>query len=97
MGRCRLPSVRIQLTDCDFDLQCADDAKGWVNKTYDAYFDGYTQKWCLSFEMEANPGYEPRTGHIRIVDKNTGRVSNQLTVYQIALPAHAIDMGTYVY
>jgi hypothetical protein len=52
---------------------------------------------CLYFKIEPNPSTEPRTGHIRIVDKNTGYVSNQLTVYQIGKPEHAVDMGTYVY
>ena len=72
-----------ELTDCDFDLLCADDAKGWVTKQQDAYYDQWSGYTCLYFQIEPNPSTEPRTGHIRIVDKNTGYVSNELTVYQI--------------
>lgn len=86
-----------ELTDCDFALLCSEDAEGWVNQTYDTYYDENNQRWCFYFELASNSDYEPRTGHIRIVDKNSGHVSNQLTVYQIALPEHAIDMGTSVY
>lgn len=89
--------IRTDLTDFEFDLLCSDDAKGWINKTYDVTFNEWSGMWEFYFEMVRNPGYEPRTGHIRIVDKKTGFVSSELTVYQIALPEHAIDMGTYVY
>ena len=75
----------------------SEDAADWLYQSSDVYYNSYANDYIIYFMVAANPGQESRTGHVRVVTVDGKYSSAEITVEQLPLPQHAIDLGLDVY
>ncbi len=81
----------------DFVVAPEKDAEGWIVQQYEVYYVEYDGSYNIYFRVEKNPSTEPRTGHIRIATRDGQYISGLITVEQVGMPEHAVDIGLQIY
>ena len=89
--------VTVDFPNPDLVITPESDAQGWIFQSDEVYYNDYDNTYSISFQVASNGEHEPRTGHLKITNRDGKYTSAVIKVEQVALPEHAVDLGLFTY
>ena len=89
--------VTLDFPNPDLVITPESDAEGWIFQSDEVYYNDNNNTYSISFQVASNGENEPRTGHVRITNRDGNYTSAEITIEQVALPEHVVDLGLFVY